>query len=202
MQLTQRYGYVTIMLMIVKCLICSKDFYGKPSHIKLGKCKYCSKKCYDEWQRKNPKLGKDSPRWNSLERHCRFCDKVFFTSPARIAENRGFYCSKDCYTNGTKGVPTGKKLSDEARIKLSLKRRGVLNPSFKNGLSRGYKRYKGNFSHLIKEKVRERFRNTCQGCGERERLHVHHIDDDPLNNNEENLTLLCIVCHAKARKKL
>lgn len=33
------------------CIICNSEFWRKPSHIKKGDCKFCSKKCYFEWQK-------------------------------------------------------------------------------------------------------------------------------------------------------
>ena len=30
---------------MVKCLICFKEFYGKPYFLKIGQAKYCSQEC-------------------------------------------------------------------------------------------------------------------------------------------------------------
>lgn len=38
---------------------------------------------------------------------------------------------------------------------------------------------------------------TCQDCGGTNRLHVHHIDRDPANNQPANLTTLCASCHLR-----
>ena len=35
----------------------------------------------------------------------------------------------------------------------------------------------------------------CQTCGTTERLHVHHVDRNPANNQPDNLTTLCASCH-------
>ena len=35
----------------------------------------------------------------------------------------------------------------------------------------------------------------CVDCGTDKKIHVHHIDFDPLNNNLNNLVYLCTVCH-------
>src|SRR6266550_6126146 len=38
--------------------------------------------------------------------------------------------------------------------------------------------------------------HTCCTCRERGRpVQIHHIDEDPSNNNEENLSVLCLICH-------
>ena len=34
------------------CLICGNPFIAYPCEIKVGRAKYCSKKCQQEWQRK------------------------------------------------------------------------------------------------------------------------------------------------------
>jgi hypothetical protein len=37
---------------------------------------------------------------------------------------------------------------------------------------------------------------TCCVCQERGKtIQIHHIDDDPSNNGEDNLTVLCLACH-------
>lgn len=104
--------------MIVSCGICSNNFYAKPSHVAKGHSKYCSKNCFDIWQRANKKLGKKSQRWNSVKRVCKVCSKEFYRCPAKIALGRGVYCSKTCYSKGMIGLNKGRKLSDEARIEL------------------------------------------------------------------------------------
>lgn len=54
------------------CLVCGSEFWRSPAHIKKGDNKFCSKKCYQHWQRGkakisgfklNPKKGKDNPNW-------------------------------------------------------------------------------------------------------------------------------------------
>lgn len=40
-------------------------------------------------------------------------------------------------------------------------------------------------------------RETCEECGTTERLHVHHIDRTPSNNDPANLSVLCTSCHMK-----
>ena len=45
-----------------RCEICNKEFWRQPSAIKKGQCKFCSKKCYQEWQKGRPK----SERWKNL----------------------------------------------------------------------------------------------------------------------------------------
>ena len=36
--------------MVKECLQCKKEFYARPSWIAKGRCKFCSKPCYGQWQ--------------------------------------------------------------------------------------------------------------------------------------------------------
>ncbi len=39
-------------------------------------------------------------------------------------------------------------------------------------------------------------RHTCCYCRERKDVVIHHIDEDPSNNNPDNLCVLCTGCHS------
>lgn len=43
----------------------------------------------------------------------------------------------------------------------------------------------------VKKKIAERDGYRCKVCGSTERLEVHHRDDDPQNDSEDNLELRC-----------
>lgn len=42
--------------------------------------------------------------------------------------------------------------------------------------------------------------SECQKCGSERNLDVHHIDENPFNNELENLKLLCRSCHIKEHR--
>jgi hypothetical protein len=45
-------------------------------------------------------------------------------------------------------------------------------------------------------------RNTCCICGSQFiPLHIHHIDENPSNNEIDNLIPLCLNCHANVHSK-
>jgi len=71
-----------------KCLICSKSFYIKPSHVKLGWGKYCSNKCRTQSQLKGKYVG------------CNICGKLIYRSRGMIKHSKSklFFCSKSCQT--------------------------------------------------------------------------------------------------------
>lgn len=57
----------------------------KPSRHKSGKDNYCSNKCYQDSRSEKVKLT------------CNYCNKYFEEYPSKISDNRGKFCSKDCY---------------------------------------------------------------------------------------------------------
>lgn len=68
--------------------------------------------------------------------------------------------------------------------------------------------FKGRFKAVVQPKEgRYRARTLkrrvrCEACGTQAgRLDVHHLDENPLNNALENLTVLCRSCHLHQHKK-
>ena len=103
------------------CLFCNKEFTTKPSQIKQGRGKYCSKKCNNESQKRRiektclvcgkifyrrPSYSgpgnfcsnecKHKARITGQKRNCLVCGKEFFTVPCQINEGKGRFCSKKC----------------------------------------------------------------------------------------------------------
>lgn len=78
----------------VKCEICLKEFYVKPSHQKLGWGKYCSIKCRSKSQFKGQNVS------------CFICGKEIYRSPRMISrvKNGKWFCSKSCQTIWRNGV--------------------------------------------------------------------------------------------------
>ncbi len=73
---------------IVKCKLCLKEFYGKPSHIKLGYAKYCSTVCQYEGRKKGKNLS------------CHICSEKFYRALKQLKKSKSgkFFCSKSCQT--------------------------------------------------------------------------------------------------------
>lgn len=85
-------------------------------------------------------------------------------------------------------------------LKLSGKVRGPNNPAWKGGVADWD--YSHDWKSLCKT-IKDRDYWICQLCGETRKrwnhsLHVHHIDEDKLNNHSHNLISLCSKCHYKA----
>lgn len=78
------------------CLFCSKKFHIRPSQIKRGRGRFCSRRCQHRWQSQNWK-GKNSPKWRRVKRICQTCKKEFLTHPAWIKRGDGKFCSLKCF---------------------------------------------------------------------------------------------------------
>lgn len=79
------------MRVILICKTCSKQFILKPSALKKGFGKYCSKKCYGQSQ------------YTGTQIICESCKKSFYLNKSQLVQGRGRYCSDECrYKNSTK----------------------------------------------------------------------------------------------------
>lgn len=72
----------------VKCKICNKEFHPKPSAIKNGLGKYCSKNCTHEGLRKGEM------------RKCFICNTEIYKSRKALlgSKSEKFFCGKSCQT--------------------------------------------------------------------------------------------------------
>ena len=84
---------------IVKCLICHKEFYGKPYFLKIGQAKYCSEVC----MRIGSRTGKIV--------NCHACGKeVYKTKKAlRVSKSKTYFCTKSCQTKWRNSIFVGPK---------------------------------------------------------------------------------------------
>lgn len=113
--------------------------------------------------------------------NCKSCGKEVITSPSRKIVSKKF-CSLDCREVNCKNVIERRKLS---KALTRLKRGSKSNRSLRRNV------------FLIKDKI-------CEKCGYHEYdfcLDIHHIDNDPTNNELDNLSILCCICHRVLHKK-
>ena len=71
----------------LKCKKCTKDFYAKPRHIKMGWGKYCSQACSFQGM----KTGNIFP--------CELCGKEIYRTKLEIGRSKShkFFCNKSCF---------------------------------------------------------------------------------------------------------
>ena len=82
----------------VKCVCqeCGRTFFEKPSRIKQGKGKFCSRVCVSRWVSKH-RRGQNSPRWKEkVKCTCKQCGKTFYVIPSKIKQGGGKFCSREC----------------------------------------------------------------------------------------------------------
>lgn len=69
-----------------QCEWCGEKFYIPPSKVKLGRGRFCSRICYEKWQ-------KDG----GVTKACEWCGKEFYVGPYRAKKGLGRFCSPACY---------------------------------------------------------------------------------------------------------
>jgi len=72
----------------VKCKVCGKEFYAKPSHLRVGWGKYCSQECHHKGLLKGKFV------------KCDICGKETWKRPKALKHSKSgkFFCSKSCQT--------------------------------------------------------------------------------------------------------
>jgi hypothetical protein len=114
--------------------------------------------------------------------NCKSCGKKVVTSPSRKIASKKF-CSLECREANAMGIKERRK-----QIKaLSKLKRG-------SSGSRDLRKYVFLFVPKICEICRYDEYDFC--------LDLHHIDEDPTNNELDNISVLCCMCHRKLHKGL
>ena len=44
-------------------------------------------------------------------------------------------------------------------------------------------------------RARKHRKSWCEACGSTDKLHAHHVDGKPENNEPQNIQTLCVFCH-------
>lgn len=153
------------------CQYCKKPFIVYLDKIHKGK--YCSRACYQKG------------RWGNraIEKNCLTCGKTFKTF--LVFKDRKKFCSKECYSKDMKNR-TGIK-HPRFKYKIAYGRHGryfaVLSPHHPYADGKGYV-----MEHrLVMEKHIGRFLKPDEV--------IHHIDENPKNNDISNLRLMVKTDH-------
>ena len=163
--------------MVFNCQICGKEVIEKEAWFNQTKQHFCSYKCY--WKSKRKQV-----------RHkCRRCRKSFFVWQSIHNKKLGKYCSKECrriYQFEHK--KSRKEIWTKYNRKVQIKKRKWHEK----------KQFDGNATIIGK---------SCILCKKTMDLIIHHKDGNngrmgkSLNNQANNLVVLCRKCHAKAHYK-
>ena len=154
------------------CIICKKEFKHYGERI------LCSNACTSKYMR-IARIGENNPAYNGNKENktCVSCGKKFEYSRSGLhKEQTRVFCSLAC--------------AHKIDIK-NLFLGNSVNP------------YPAEWSK-IKKLIKERDDHTCQLCGDKENTnnhstnnghHIHHIDYNKKNLNQQNLIELCQKCH-------
>lgn len=123
------------------------------------------------------------------------CGKEFLVEKASLSFRNAKYCSQECYHKYTSHARAKGK---NWKLQESQKRYNKENPAWNGGSS--FKPYDWRFNDALKEKVKKRDNYTCQICGSKKKLVVHHKDWNKQNSNSSNLVTLCASCHGKQKR--
>ena len=146
-------------------------------------CNVCDKKYHVPKYRKNSskycsRYCMNHGQYKSITKICKNCNKQFKVSNSRVHTK---YCSFLCSHNGKHNLVTKRKQSKRASL-----------------VSRG-----ASTSRTIRKFVFDNKPKICEICNYDEHdfcLDIHHIDENPLNNDINNLAVLCVMCHRKLHK--
>jgi len=87
-----------------KCSFCKKELNIKPSRLKRNN--FCSKKCYDRWQKKI--RGENHKNWNRIKTKCSYCGKTIYIIPSRFKKYKNNFCNITCSSKWKKERYIGK----------------------------------------------------------------------------------------------
>lgn len=142
------------------CEVCGKEFSVRPYVVKIGKGKYCSRKCYYQSLIGTfIRSGKDHRNWGK-------------TIPKEVREK----ISNSLM--GEKNPNYGKTFSKEHRRKIGDANRGEKSGSWKGGITdRNHQLRNSDEYRKWRLGVYKRDHYTCQMCGEKltKGLNAHHI---------------------------
>ena len=113
---------------------------------------------------------------------CPICNTQFLAKwRGRGSGKYAVYCSKFCAERGHSRLMSG-----------------LRNPKWKDGATPLRQQpHSAKAFRLMRPLILQRDEQTCVVCHSQKSLHVHHLDDWPMNNAASNLVTLCSSCHRK-----
>ena len=192
-----------------QCIDCGKRLKWGPKN---KRCRTCYLKFNRGKNHHNYGMdvnGKKNPNYKDgrtlKEHYCKKCGK-------KITWQTAIYGLGFCYSCSKKGINSslykpelhkpnycidcGKKLKTlNSKRCYSCSKKKEKNSSWIDG--RSYEPYPPEFNDQLKKQIKQRDNFTCQLCGTKKMLAIHHIDYDKKNCNSDNLITLCRSCNVK-----
>lgn len=159
------------------CLVCGNQFTRKPSEIRNGFAKYCSRDCFHS-------VKKIRPLRNSVPMKCEKCDASIMRSLFRRKHSKHHFCSAACLFAWR---------SKSLRGQRSCNWKGGVSTERIAAMSRSeYREWR--------TEVFERDQFECKRCGQvGGKLHAHHVKEwakfPALRFDVANGETLCVSCH-------
>ena len=149
---------------------------------------------------------KDKKYWQ--KNTCKNCEEEFWVRKCYVKRGQGKFCSVSCSTtyrnlvNNPTDDPEVREKISKNHANVSGKnnpmygKTGAEAPSYIDGRSKMKGDNTRNFALINKE-------NKCEYCGEtsRNKLNVHHKNNNRKDNNLKNLQILCASCHQNIAHK-
>jgi len=169
----------------VICVECGGGFQLYPSDITRGR-RFCSQACADHVKPGRPR--------SRAAVQCAVCGASFEVTTSRVARGNVAYCSKSCRSHAMNPW-------------RGIHRSGSANPNWKGGIAELWEPgfYLTPTWIAVATTIRKRDSYHCRDCGDRMRLHVHHIV--PMSSGGapydlDNLIALCSGCHIDRHRAL
>ena len=156
-----------------KCDYCKKICKHKESEYNKNKHHFCSKECYDKWQKENSLRGKENPRYSQQKVKCDYCNKDFEIIYAKLGQYHHF-CSRTCQGKWNSQNRKGKN-----NPMFGIHRFGKDSPNWNCNLTQKEREIQRNTveNNQWRKKVYERDCYTCQITGDNKggNLVAHHL---------------------------
>lgn len=153
-------------------------------------------------------------RRNGAILNCVVCNKEFYVPQYRLQEAK--YCSKDCQNKGQYEyinkvcIGCGKEFKvSNSKVKkqyCTIECRGLGKKDIverRKQIKAYQKLSRGASTRSLRNNLFKLRECKCDICGYDEYsfcIEVHHIDENPRNNEINNLAVLCVICHRKLHK--
>jgi hypothetical protein len=191
---------------IICCQQCQKEFVRKAGDyhkaITKGQGKFCSYKCSAKVRKKLCQCGKEVGHRNRVR--CLECTLARREQKKKETQKRNTIqcrvCRKDFLRRESSVTACSLACERQAH---SVRIAGENNPKWKGGSAKErVKPRNAREFRVVRPIVIEEDGGCCVQCHGKDRLSVHHIDENALNNDTRNLVTLCGSCHISLHRTI